>query len=124
MRLIRLAATALLLSVASVSAQTTGGMGPVYQFLQSQGFSNIQIVRERNQIRVTALRGDQLRMLVWDARTGKLLWDNLNPDRDRTRDRLYLEEFDRDRDRDRLRDATGDKDQTRDQDQTRDPATH
>lgn len=125
-RFLSIAATVLLMSPLTATAQAAGGMGPVYQALQSQGFTNMQTVRDqnRNRIRVTAQRGDVTRELVYDAVTGKLLWDNLNPDRDRTRDRLYQQDFDQDRDRDRLHDMTGDKDQDQIQDRTRDPSTH
>ena len=121
-RFLTLAAAVLLISPLAAAAQNTGGMGPVYQALQSQGFTNMLTVRDRNRIRVTAQRGDQTRELVYDATTGKLLWDNLDPQRDQTRDRLYQQDFDQDRDRDRLHDMTGDRD--RDQDRTRDPSTH
>ncbi|WP_206615644.1 hypothetical protein, partial [Solirhodobacter olei] len=60
MRLLPLAATVLLLSPLTATAQAAGGMGPVYQALQGQGFTNMQTVRDRNRnrIRVTAQRGD------------------------------------------------------------------
>ena len=86
-----------------------GPQGPAYgadQALQQQGFTLMQTVREHNRLRITARRGDQLRELVYDLRTGKLLWDNLDPDRDRTRDRLFQQDFDRDRDRLQLRDPS------------------
>lgn len=124
MRFLALTTAALLLSSMAATAQT--GAEPVYQALQSQGFSQMQTVRDRNRIRITAQRGDQTRELVYDAKTGKLLWDNLDPDRDRTRDRLYQQDFDQDRDQDRLRDQTDDqdKDQIQDQDRIQDPSTH
>ncbi len=115
MRFMTLGAIALLLSTMAATAQT-GGVGPVYQELQRQGFTQMHMVQDRNRIRITAQRGDEFRQLVYDATTGKLLWDNLNPDRDRTRDRLYQQDFDQDRDR--LRD------QDKDQDRLRDPTTH
>ncbi|WP_206615645.1 hypothetical protein, partial [Solirhodobacter olei] len=59
-RFLSIAATVLLMSPLTATAQTVGGMGPVYQALQSQGFTNMQTVRDqnRNRIRVTAQRGD------------------------------------------------------------------
>ena len=109
---------ALLISVAYATAQATEGMGPVYRTLQQQGFTNIRTVRDRtrNRIRVTAQRGSLTRRLIYDATTGALLWDNLAPDRDRTRDRIYQRDFGEDRDRDRFRDGMPDR--------VRDPTGH
>ena len=122
MHLFTLTTAAFLLSAVLATAQTDRGVGPVYQALQQQGFTNMQTVRDRNRIRITAQRGDQTRELVYDAASGKLIWDNLDPNRDQTRDRLYQQDFERDRDRDRLRDHTGEKemDRSRDQDRSRD----
>jgi hypothetical protein len=126
MRLFTLATAALLLSGVAAFAQT--GMAPVYQELQRQGFSRMQTYREQNRIRVTAHRGGELRQLVYDGRTGALLWDSMDPDRDRTHDRIYLRTQDQlllqdqDRDQDRLHDGSMDRD--RDRDRTRDPTTH
>lgn len=116
MRFLKLAALTLICSTAAASAQT--GSGPVYRWLQQQGYSQIHTYRDhaRMRTRITAQRGNQTRRLVFDGRTGRLMWDSLNPRRDRTRDRLYLREFDRDRVRDR--------DLLKRRDRRRDPARH
>lgn len=113
MRQLAIIALTSVLIASGANAQGQKGMdgpqGPGFaigQTLQEQGFTLMQTVREHNQLRITARRGDELRELVYDARTGKLLWDNLNPDRDRTRDRLFQQDFDRDRDHLRLRDPS------------------
>lgn len=82
----------------------------------------MQTYREQNRLRVVAQRGEDLRQLVYDARTGTLLWDSMNPDRDRTQDRIYLKTRDQLRTQDQL--LLRDQDMTRDQDRTRDPASH
>ena len=101
------------LAASGANAQGQKGMqgpqGPAFgadQALQQQGFTLMQTVREHNQLRITARRGSELRELVYDMRSGKLLWDNLDPNRDRTRDRLFQQDFDRDRDRLQLRDPS------------------
>ncbi|WP_127901743.1 hypothetical protein [Solirhodobacter olei] len=125
-RLFSLTTAALLLSGVAAFAQT--GLGPIYRALQQQGFTQMQTYREQNRLRVVAQRGEDLRQLVYDARTGTLLWDSMNPDRDRTQDRIYLKTRDQLRTQDQLllrdQDMTQDQDMTRDQDRTRDPASH
>ncbi|MBI1219876.1 MAG: hypothetical protein GC186_15145 [Rhodobacteraceae bacterium] len=113
MRYLALIAFTSMLAAFGANAQGPKGMrgpqGPAStadQALQQQGFTVMQTVREHNQLRITAHRDNQLRELVYDARTGKLLWDNLDPERDRTRDHLFQQEFDRDRDRLHLRDPS------------------
>ncbi|WP_102225641.1 hypothetical protein [Acidimangrovimonas sediminis] len=104
--------------------------GPVYQALERQGFTRMRTISDRNQIRITAQRGKEVRHLVYDRATGQLLWDSLDPKRDRTRDRIYLHEFDRDQlqsrdmDRDMDRDQLKDSDMDRDRDRLRDPTLH
>jgi hypothetical protein len=90
----------------STMALAQAGLDPVYRSLEQQGYTVMETVREANQIRIRAERGDATRELVYDANTGKLLSD----------DALRLQT--QDRDRDRLRDATGDG--VPDQDQARD----
>lgn len=128
MRPIMLAAAGLLLSATLASAQADPT--PAYQALEQQGFTVMQTLHEQNRVRIMARRGDEVRQLVYDSQTGKLLWDSLDPNRDRTQDHLYLQ----DQTRDQLRDWTKDQDRTMDQDKTmdqtqdqlrtRDPSTH
>ncbi|WP_127903039.1 hypothetical protein [Solirhodobacter olei] len=87
MRILYIAAIALLLSSGPGLAQT--GLGPVYQALRDQGFSQMQTYQEQGRIRVTARRGGALRQLVYDAGTGRLLWDSMDP-RDRAHDYLFM----------------------------------
>ena len=79
---------ALILAGGTAQAQT--GLGPVYQALLAQGFTQMQSYREQNRIRVTAHRGGTLRQLVYDAQTGRLLWDSMDPNRDHGQDHLYM----------------------------------
>ncbi|MBI1170083.1 hypothetical protein GC209_01675 [bacterium] len=103
-----LAPIAVMSILAAPMAEARGPMDRANQALQQQGFTVMQTVRERHQYRVTAQRRNEVRELIYDARTGKLLWDNMDPNRDRARDHLFQQEFDRDH----LRL------------QTRDPASH
>ncbi|MDE3078572.1 MAG: hypothetical protein KGI94_00900 [Paracoccaceae bacterium] len=97
---------------------------PMYRALHQQGYTNIEMYQVRNRIHVYAHEGDQVRQLVYDAQTGQLLWDSLNPLRDRTRDRLYLLDQDQLRTQDRIRLQDPDQLKLQDQDRTRDPSTH
>ncbi|MDE3027615.1 MAG: hypothetical protein KGH84_04390 [Paracoccaceae bacterium] len=128
MNTLKTTAVALLLS--SGAAFALPDASNMYRALEQQGFTNIQMYQMRNRIRVYAQEGDQTRQLVYDAGTGKLLWDNMDPQRDRTRDQLFLMNQDQMQARDRIHLQNHDllrlKDQSRDQDRdrTRDPATH
>lgn len=115
---------AVALLAASV-AHAKPDFSPVYQALKAQGYTNVQTIRERNRVRFEAHQGTQTRVIIYDARSGRMLSDNMAPvpdqDRDRLRDRDRdhdrLQDPDQDRDRDRLRD----KDQDRDRDRLKDP---
>lgn len=67
-----------------VDAAALPQLTPIYQALQQQGFGQIKSYREQNRIIITARRGDQVRQLVCDGTTGKLLWDSLDPTMDQT----------------------------------------
>lgn len=92
MRALATSAAALLLSGVTAFAQP--GLGPVYQDLQHQGFTQMHSYHQQSWIWVTARRGDALREMVYDARTGRLLWDSMDPHRDRSRDAFYMHSYD------------------------------
>ena len=92
MRALATATAALLLSGATALAQP--GLGPVYQDLQRQGFTQMHSYRQQSWIWVTARRGNALREMVYDAHTGRLLWDSMDPHRDRSRDAFYMRRYD------------------------------
>lgn len=97
---------------------------PMYQALQQQGYTNVEMYNVRNRIHVYAQEGNQVRQLVYDAQSGQLLWDSMNPLRDRTRDRLFLMDQDQLQTRDRIQLQDPDQLHQQDRDRTRDPASH
>lgn len=102
------------------AALAQAGLDPVLQALERQGYTEIEVLREQNQIRIEAKNQERERVLVYDARTGALLSDTAEQDRlrDRERDRILDDGVpDQDRDRDQLRD----RDPIRDQDRLDDP---
>ena len=118
--------TAAALLLAASAAFSQGGIAPVIQTLEAQGFTVVETTREANRVRIEARSASQQRELVYDSRTGELLSDELTPlrDRDRDQDRLQDEdgdgEPDQDRDRDRDQDMERADDPDQDQDQSRD----
>ncbi len=71
-------ATWLLLST-SVSAQS--GLDAVYRSLEQQGYSQFKTVRNGNHITVEGHRGEDVRELVYDTHTGRLMSDEVAPGR-------------------------------------------
>jgi hypothetical protein len=106
MRRLTTAAAALLLLSGAAFAQA--GLDRVVTDLEQQGYTNIETVRATNQLQIRAQRGSELRQLIYDPATGKLLSDETVPlrDRDQLRDMDGdgdgVPDRDRDQDRDRV----------------------
>jgi hypothetical protein len=110
----------------SASVLGRAGLGSVFGMLRSQGYRDIETDQRRGLIKIEAQKGSVERELVYNARTGELLSDRVNRDRDRNWDGDRNWDRDRDRnrtgdwDRDRDRNRTGDWDRDRDRNRTGD----
>ena len=71
--------TAAALLLAASAAFSQGGIAPVIQTLEAQGFTVVETTREANRVRIEARSASQQRELVYDSRTGELLSDELTP---------------------------------------------
>ena len=76
-------AAALTLVAGVASAQSVDRQ--IHNQLSRQGFTNIEIERDDGRIEVEARRGNQKVELVYDARTGRLIRQEINRDRNTTR---------------------------------------
>ena len=112
--------TAAAFLLAASAAFSQGGIAPVIQTLEAQGFTVVETTREANRLRIEARSADQWRELVYDSRTGELLSDELTPLRDRDRDQYRLQDGDGDGEPDQDRDRDRDQDMERADDQDRD----
>lgn len=76
-------AAALTLVAGVASAQSVDRQ--IHNQLSRQGFTNIEIERDNGRIEVEARRGGQKVELVYDARTGRLIRQEIERDRNTTR---------------------------------------
>ncbi|HPG22764.1 MAG TPA: hypothetical protein PLH75_08240 [Amaricoccus sp.] len=64
---------------AQVSRMARAGLGPVFGALRSQGYGAVEMSEAEGLITIDAARGGESRTLVYDAATGALLSDSVQP---------------------------------------------